>query len=216
MPDASTSELTDRNGKPILRPTLHHTGNFTTRIDEMLDWYRNVIGMEIVLTPEPFEGHFVTNDQGHHRMSFVKPPGLKPEPVRDAACVNHQAFEYASVDDLLASWERLSDLGIVPHTTVDHGPSFAFYYWDPDGNNVELLADAYGEAARSLVAMRNNPEMMRNPMGKNVDPAQLLEARRNGMSLEELHERAMRGEFGGSWKPVAGDHASRDGVLKPG
>jgi catechol-2,3-dioxygenase len=197
MSDTATqSGLEDPNGRPVLRPTLHHTGNFTTRLDEMLEWYRNVVGMEITLSPSSFEGHFVTNDATHHRMSFIKPPGLKPDPVRDAACVNHTAFEYESVDDLLESWERLKELGILPHTAVDHGPTFAFYYWDPDGNNVELLADAYGDWGRSMIAMREEPEMVRNPMGKSVDPGKLIEARRKGMPLDELHERSLRGEFG--------------------
>lgn len=214
MADTATeSELTDGNGKRILRPTLHHTGNYTTRIEEMLEWYRNVLGMQITLSAEPFEAHWVTNDEMHHRMSFARTANLKPDAVRDSACINHQAFEYPSIDDLLETWERLKDLGIFPHTTVDHGPSFAFYYWDPDGNNVELLADAWGDAGASLQAMRS-PDLARNPMGKNVDPAKLLEARRNGMPLGELHERAMRGEFGDEWKPQDGDHFVRDGVVE--
>jgi catechol 2,3-dioxygenase len=209
---ATEVELQDPNGKRILRPTLHHTGNYTTRVDEMLEWYRIVLGMEVVVSAEPFEAHWCTNDHAHHRTSFARVPGMRSEAVRDCACVNHQAFEYASVDDLLESWARLGDLGIVPHTTVDHGPTFAFYYWDPDGNNVELLADAYGDHERSMEAMRSR-ELARNPMGFNVDPALLLEARSQGMPLDELHERAMRGEFGTEWKPVAGDHVVADAML---
>ena len=37
--------------------------------------------------------------------------------------------------------------------------------------------------------------MWNNPPGIPVDPRKLLEARRGGMSLEELHERAYAGEF---------------------
>jgi catechol 2,3-dioxygenase len=206
MADTATqTDLKDANGRTILRPTLAHTSNYTTRVDEMLEWYRTVVGMEITCSPEALPGHFVTNDGSHHRMSFFHLPGMQPEVVRESACVNHVAFEYGSVDELLESAERLKELGIVPHTTVDHGPTYAFYYWDPDGNNVELFADAFGDWTRSKEYFVNDPEFRRNPMGKVVDPAAMLDARRQGMSVEELHERTLRGEFG----PEA--HATYDG-----
>jgi catechol 2,3-dioxygenase len=193
---AITGELKDTNGRVVLRPTLHHTSNYTTRVDEMIEWYRNVVGMEITSSPQALPGHFVSNDGAHHRMSFFQLQGMSADVVRDAAGVNHIAFEYPTVDELLESWERLRDLGIVPHTTVDHGPSFSFYYWDPDGNNVELFTDAFGDWDRSMTFFREDPEFQRNPMGKQVDPARLLEARRSGISQDELHDRARRGEYG--------------------
>lgn len=196
------SELKDPNGRPILRPTLAHTSNYTTRVDEMLEWYRNLVGMEITASPAALPGHFVSNDGAHHRMSFFHLPGMSAEVVRDSPCVNHVAFEYPTIDEMLESWERLKDLGILPHSTVDHGPTYSFYYFDPDGNNVELFTDAFGDPERSMLFFRENADFHRNPMGKEVDPARLLEARRSGTSTEELHERALRGEFGAEAKPT--------------
>jgi catechol-2,3-dioxygenase len=121
---------------------------------------------------------------------------MKEECVRDAACVNHVAFEYPTLDELLETWDRLKGLGILPHETVDHGPTFSLYYFDPDGNNVELFTDAFGDWERSKKFFLENEEFHRNPMGKEIDPAQLIEVSRKGMSLEEVHERALRGEFG--------------------
>ena len=193
---SSQSELRDPNGSPILRPTLRHTSNYTTRVEEMLQWYRNVVGMEITLSPESLPGHFVSNDGAHHRMSFFNLPGMNPEVVRDAAGVNHTAFEYETLDELLATWERLQALEIMPHSTVDHGPTYSLYYWDPDGNNVELFTDAFADWERSKRFFLEDADFRRNPMGKEIDPALLIEARKRGMSIEEVHERALRGEFG--------------------
>jgi catechol 2,3-dioxygenase len=199
---ATLTELKDANGRTITRPVLHHTSNYTTRIDEMLEWYRNVVGMEITCSPTVLPGHFVSNDGAHHRMSFFHLPGMKAEAVRDAACVNHIAFDYPSINALLETWERLKDLGIMPHSTVDHGPTYSLYYFDPDGNNVELLTDAFGDQEKSMAFFRENEDFHRNPMGKEIDPARCLEALRNGMSPAELHERALRGEFGAEAKPT--------------
>jgi hypothetical protein len=152
--------------------------------------------MEITSSPEVLPGHFVSNDGAHHRMSFFHMPDMSPEVVRDAAGINHVAFEYPTIDELLETWERLVPLGITPHSTVDHGPTYSFYYWDPDGNNVELFTDAFGDPKASMVFFQTDEKFQKNPMGKEVDPASMLRVRRGGMSTTEMHERALNGEFG--------------------
>jgi catechol 2,3-dioxygenase-like lactoylglutathione lyase family enzyme len=196
------NELTDSNGRRILRPTLAHTSNYTTRVDELLQWYRNVVGMEITSSPRVLPGHFVSNDTAHHRMSFFHLPDMKPDVVRDAAGVNHVAFEYETVDELLETWTRLHALGIIPHTTVDHGPTYSFYYWDPDGNNVELFTDAFGDPEKSMEFFQTDERFQKNPMGNEVDPARMIEARHNGVTYAEMHKAAMQGEFGKESAPV--------------
>jgi hypothetical protein len=53
-----------------------------------------------------------------------------------------------------------------------------------------------------------------NPPGTPVDPARLIDARRAGMSFEELHERAYAGEF---TPPGARSHnVPDDQVVDPG
>ena len=191
------------SGRPVICPTLHHTGALTTRVEEMADWYCKVLGMRVVLRSENSGGIgvssiYTTNDDAHHRHGFQCPPGGlvdDPEEVRKYARIGHYAWEYDSLEDLLISWERLKEEhGIEPVGCVDHGVSFAFYYKDPDNNTVELLADAYGDHAESLRRM-GDERMVANPMGKWVDPARLLEEQRKGATLAELHQRSMAGEF---------------------
>jgi hypothetical protein len=74
------------------------------------------------------------------------------------------------------------------------GAAVGTYYNDPDGNMVELLCDAYDDHEKSR-AKAGSEEVWNNPPGTPVDPRKLLDARRGGMSLEELHERAYAGEF---------------------
>jgi catechol-2,3-dioxygenase len=131
----------------------------------------------------------------HHRMGFFAVPGTDLEITPSSPGINHVAWEYESLDDLLSSWERAKAAGIEPSFCVNHLVSFAFYYRDPDGHLVELLCDGYGDHAKSLDAMKNDPAMAANPPGVSVDPVKLLEARRNGTSLEEMHERSYAGEF---------------------
>lgn len=197
---AAITAPTDENGVEIICPTLHHTGNQTGRQQEMIRWYENVLGQQVMhaaqppATPVPIT--WTSNDSAHHRMGFVAVANLEDTVFRDdSPGVQHTAWEFESIDDLLNSWERIKNLGIEPQFCVDHGISFAFYYRDPDGNMVELLTDAYGDWETSRRTFLESQRVHDNPPGTPVDPAKLLEARRAGMSLEDLHEKAWSGEF---------------------
>jgi catechol-2,3-dioxygenase len=192
-------EITDDNGVRVVGPTIHHCGYQTPRKAEMLRWYRNVLGqyptLEVVPPQGVWDTSWTTNDENHHRMGFVAVPGLKMEIDQKSPGLQHLAWEYASVDDLLESWERMKKLGIEPQFAVNHLITFAFYYRDPDGNLVELLADAWDDHDKSRDCWMNDPRAAANPPGIPVDPGKLLEARRNGISLDDLRERSYLGEF---------------------
>ena len=66
---------------------------------------------------------------------------------------------------------------------------------DPDGNSVELQTDNFGDWDASSEWMRKAPEFQTNPIGINVDPAQLSAAWQSGADAAQLHERSFAGEF---------------------
>ncbi|HEV3024154.1 MAG TPA: VOC family protein [Pirellulales bacterium] len=109
--------------------------------------------------------------------------------------LHHVAFEYASLDDLLATYARLKDLCIMPVRAADHGTNISLYYEDPDCNSIELLVEDVGDPERSDTFASPSPAFATNPMGADVDPEQLLAARAAGNSIAELHERACTGEL---------------------
>lgn len=188
----------DRAGRQIIRPTIHHFGIATTQPEKMIAWYRDVLGLEVVArcsTPLPSMA-FVTSDEHHHRGGFFSPPQLKDNPDRlDYSRVQHLAWEYDDIDQLLESWDRIRELGIEPVACWCHnGASFAFYYKDPDNNTVELTAQAH-ESLRDGLARVRDPEWATNPNGQAVDPRKLVEARASGVSLDELRERSVAREY---------------------
>ncbi len=190
----------DRAGRRIIRPTIHHFGIATTRHEEMLAWYRDVLGLEIVAPLPAIEPlprmTFVTSDEHHHRGGFITTSQLKDNPDRlDYSRVQHLAWEYEDIDQLLESWERIHELGIEPVACWCHnGSSFAFYYKDPDRNTVELTAPAH-ESLRAGLARVLSAEWATNPNGQAVDPRKLIEARSRGVGLDELRERAIANEY---------------------
>ncbi len=107
---------------------------------------------------------WVTNDEANHRIGMISLNGLTHHPDRSHHCrIQHIAFEYATIDDLLATFERLRDQGIEPVLAADHGATTRFYYDDPDRNSVELSVDNFGDWQKSSACLRNSPEFAARP-----------------------------------------------------
>ncbi|HKF90698.1 MAG TPA: VOC family protein [Acidimicrobiia bacterium] len=184
----------------IVRPTMHHVNLKTTRLQEMIDWYGIVIGARPNFQADVIA--FLTNDDANHRIALTGLPGLADDDDKIVHTgMHHSAFEYDSLDALLASFLRLRNEGIVPSACLDHGLTMSFYYVDPDGNMVELQADNYGDWAKSTEFLRTDERFVANPIGEFVDPEKLVEARREGLSPTEVHDRAYGGEYPPSVPP---------------
>ena len=191
------------NTETIVHPRLHHLGLTTSNLDALVVWYRKVLGMGIVhRTSEggkdvpAINAAWVTNDEANHRLAFVQLPGLNADPDRSQHHrIQHVAFEYRTLDDLLGTYTRLKGLGIEPVLCTDGGSQTAFYYEDPDRNSVELNVDNYGDCWTSSEHMRTSAEFAKNPMGTFVDPDKMIVARNAGALPYELHRRAWTGEF---------------------
>jgi len=189
----------------IIHPTLHHFGLETRHLERMIDWYAKVVGMVTIgSTANTWESEagasmsaaFVSNDRANHRMAIFLTPELNEDTDKPAHVkLQHVAFEYATIDDLLNTYTRLKGLLIEPVLTTDHGPTTAFYYKDPDGNSIELFVDNFGDWDKSREYVRTSPEFHKKPLGTFVDADKLVAARQAGMSFAELHRRAYTGEF---------------------
>jgi catechol-2,3-dioxygenase len=74
----------------------------------MIDWYQTVFEAKVVYQNPALA--FMTYDDEHHRFAFANLSVLKPKgaaETRGKEGVNHVAYTYASVGDLLATYERL-------------------------------------------------------------------------------------------------------------
>ena len=181
-------------GKAVVRPTLHHVNLKTKRLQEMVDWYGIVVGM--TPTFQYPNGAWLTNDAANHRLALVTLPLLSDDPDKLIHTgIHHSAYEYATIDDLLSTYTRLKTVGIEPQICLDHGMTISFYYVDPDGNNVELQVDNFGNWVLSSEWMHTSPQFAANPIGAPIDPEQMVAARQAGASFADLHRRAYAGEF---------------------
>jgi catechol 2,3-dioxygenase len=185
----------------VIHPKFHHLNLKTTRLQEMIDFYRVLVGAEVIHQDEI--GAWLSNDEANHRIALLAFPNFSDDPEKENhAGLHHSAFEYASFDDLNATYLRLKEGGISPALCLDHGMTFSYYYRDPDGNHVELQCDNFGDWARSSAWMRESPEFHEDPIGKFVDPDRVAEASAAGASFAEIHARAMAGELAPDTPPL--------------
>jgi catechol 2,3-dioxygenase len=185
----------------VIQPKFHHVNLKTTRLQEMIDWYRTLLGVDVQF--QAGDGAWLTNDAANHRIALLAFPGFVDDPEKETRTgMHHSAFEYDSFEDLNASYLRLREAGITPDICLDHGMTFSYYYKDPDGNYVELQCDIFGDWAKSSEWMRESEEFHSNPMGTFVDPALVAAAAADGATLAEIHERAKATEFSPGEAPV--------------
>lgn len=157
----------------------------TGRKEAMIDWYRTVLEAEVALTNPLLT--FLTFDEEHHRIAIVGMPGLEPA-SKPGAGLEHFAFTYASLDDLLATYRRLRTADILPYWCINHGPNLSFYYRDPDGNQIELQIDVF-DSTEAVNNWYETSDFAGNPIGVKFDADDLIRRFEAGEPLESLTRR---------------------------
>lgn len=173
----------------MAKPKLAHIVLQTGRLEAMRDWYNTVLEGHTV-----FENGvlcFVTFDDEHHRIAFLQPPPALAkigDRVSSNAGLNHSAFTFASLDELLERYTLLKAKGILPRQPIQHGVTTSLYYRDPDGNFVEMQVDNFETPDEATNYMRG-PEYEADSVGVGFDPEKLLAAHEAGVPDKLLKTR---------------------------
>lgn len=153
----------------------------TRNFDEMVAWWTDFLEASVRHANDFLA--FLSYDEEHHRIAIARMPHLADRPA-DTVGLEHFAFTYASLDDLLGQYERMGARGVRPYWTINHGMTLSAYYRDPDGNQVETQVDtlSLAEAERFMAS----PTFAKNPIGIDVDLDAIVARRRAGESVESL------------------------------
>ena len=175
----------------LIRPVAFvHVVYRTRRFEPMLRWYETVFGAKIQYENPALA--FMTYDDEHHRFAFVNMAVFQPDGVetdrQGAIGVDHVAYSYASVSDLLENYARLKEHGIAPYWCIHHGFTVALYYADPDGNQMEFQVDCCSSKEEASAFM-HGPQFAANPLGVEFDPDAWLARLRGGAPEWEFMQR---------------------------
>ena len=170
----------------IVSPSkLAHIVLRTGQFETMLDWYKTALNAKPAFETEGLA--FMSYDDEHHRIAILGIPGLAPQP-ENVAGVHHVAFTYDSLTTLLENYERLKQLGIEPVFPINHGPTTSLYYADPDGNQLEFQVENFDTVEESGKFFFSEA-FAKNPIGVEIDPADLLRRLRAGEDEASLKVR---------------------------
>ena len=184
---------------PIKSPIkLAHVVFRTSRFAEMVDWYKKVMNANAAFESDSIA--FLAYDDEHHRIAFISVPGLAEQPAGQAG-IHHVAFTYDSLETLLANHDRLKSMGVEPIWPVNHGPTTSLYYADPDGNQLEFQVDNY-DTVEEAGEFFFSDAFATNPIGVDLDPAELHERLRAGEDQQALKRRPPSGPRGVETIPI--------------
>jgi catechol 2,3-dioxygenase-like lactoylglutathione lyase family enzyme len=159
----------------------------TRRFEEMLDWYQKVFEARVQYQNPALA--FLTYDDEHHRFAFANMSVFQPDGSSSGmpagVGVNHVGYTYASVGELLETYDRLKQIGIEPYWRVHHGVTLSVYYRDPDGNRMEFQVDCCANAEEAHTYMHSEA-FAANPVGVEIDPDALLAQYRSGVPDKQL------------------------------
>ena len=167
----------------VIAPRFHHVNLKTTRLDELIRFYRTLVAAEVIFRDET--GAWLSNDDANHRIALLAFPNFADDPEKDTRTgMHHSAFEYASFDDLNASYERLKEAGITPAPVPGPRDDALLLLRRPGRQPRRVLqVDCFGDWRRSKEWMRSSAEFKANPIGVFVDPDRIAADRAGGLQL---------------------------------
>jgi catechol 2,3-dioxygenase-like lactoylglutathione lyase family enzyme len=136
---------------------FHHVGISVSSLEQSIAFYRDIMEMDLIAAPFPLSGEEVEAVTALNNLKVqvcvltkgnlmlevfeFENPAPKPQDPRYSVA-NHGITHFGvSVEDIDATWSKLTERGVQFHSSVRQFPSGvrAAYGRDPDGNVFELL-----------------------------------------------------------------------------
>ena len=137
---------------------IHHVGIWVTDFDMMVALYQRIFGFHIsdqgIYDPDRRVAFLTLDPASHH--TFVIGEGRSDG---SESTIKQISFRADGLAGVRAYWELVSaEEKITRLETRTHGNAWSLYFWDPEGNRVEVFADT--------------PWHVAQPFGKPLDFAQ--------------------------------------------
>lgn len=132
-----------QTAQPTIRPQLTHMGINVFDIAKMENFYTQVLGLIVTDRGrgKNFKADLVfmsVDPSTHHQVALAS--GRDPESKNST--INQISFHLNSLDELREMYRRVRDYGVKALKPLNHGVSWSVYFFDPEGNTVELYVDS--------------------------------------------------------------------------
>jgi catechol 2,3-dioxygenase len=101
---------------------------------------------------------FLSFGKEHHDLALFQQATGEP-PAKTQPGLHHVAWRLDSFEELQDAYKELKRMGIPLDSTAEHNVTRSVYFWDPDGNRVELYCDMVenGFEAMKTVGPKRDP-----------------------------------------------------------
>lgn len=134
---------------------LNHAVLYVSDVARSQAFYQQAFGFEVVDSMGE-QAVFLKSAVGenHHDLALMSVGANAPRPPRGSVGLYHLAWEVASMEDLVAMAQKLTELDALGGMS-DHGVSKSLYAQDPDGIEFEVMyrvpREAWGEYEKKAV-----------------------------------------------------------------
>jgi catechol-2,3-dioxygenase len=119
---------------------LNHAVLFVSDLDRAVEFYRNVLGMEVIAREPRANAAFLraAGSDNHHDLGLFGLGASASGPPRGHTGLYHLAWQVAIIDELTKAREVLLAAGAFGGES-SHGATKSLYGADPDGNEFEIM-----------------------------------------------------------------------------
>jgi catechol 2,3-dioxygenase len=115
-------------------------------------FFEEILGLPVVAENERGMVFFSTNVKDNHHMLAIKQAKEDAAmPAPDQVGMEHVSFELGGFAELQEAYRVFKEKGVKINYTVFHGVAKSIYFFDPDGNELEVYCNVPAEEYRKSV-----------------------------------------------------------------
>ncbi len=152
----------EQSGEGIPGAHVGHGHLMVSNLDRAVEFYRDVIGMRVMLVYGE-QAAFLSFDDYHHHLGLNTWESKNGSPPpKGHTGLYHIAFVFPDRKSLGQVIDRVQTAGYTLTGAADHGVSEAVYLNDPDGNGLELYRDR--SQSEWKLSEKGFPRMINSPL----------------------------------------------------
>ncbi len=134
---------------------IRRVGHLVLRVKDVKRsrrFFEEMLGLPVVAENERGMVFFSTDvKDNHHMLALVPGKDGAATPTPDHIGMQHVSFELGSFAELQEAYRRFKENGVPVEYTTYHGVTKSVYFFDPDGNRLELYCNVPAEEYRKSV-----------------------------------------------------------------
>ncbi len=122
------------------------------------DFYTRTLGLQVAHEDLERGTVFLSFGQAHHELAlFQLARGEAPDATQPG--LHHVAWQLGSFGELQAAYRELKAMGVPIESAVEHNVTRSVYFYDLDGNRVELYCDMVENGFETMrtLGLRRDP-----------------------------------------------------------